>query len=522
MRCRNISNIVAICTAICAFALSYDYWATRVNPYSKDTWITPVFTTQIDSDGSISISKVRDIQVKHTSFAPIILYANIVHESILRFFTYDTDGPIAGDESEIIAALHAERFDPSRAYIITGGHFPDLYVRNLGIFYSSLLDPRVPTNEDDWINRQRITLQTLATHLELLRVAGKEYTTFAPVDSQTFAPINWNDEPSDSLFALTYTIRAASDDSFIPNRFPAPLIERNTVIRNLTTQKAANELLREYRPTIEKELARYLALVIDPATGLANKKVALSGARDNVRRESGFYDNIIAYATAKDAAALGLKLPCPAMYQLSKSSCDFEQWKKNITRAFWREQNGKGGLFIEDLSTKSLEENTFTGEEFLALQIGFLDVHDKADRETIFKMVEYVKDHGLDLPFPLLYAAIDDRGKASNFLVGLTSYAGHSIWSHLGQAYLQSLILISPEHPELLLDIEAQLRHYKKNIEKYGGYPELYNADGTFFTAPVSRAVLRVGWVINYEQTKMLYHAHRHRAAMDKTNRRLR
>ena len=42
------------------------------------------------------------------------------------------------------------------------------------------------------------------------------------------------------------------------------------------------------------------------------------------------------------------------------------------------------------------------------------------------------------------------------------------------------------------------------NIETYGGYPELYNADGTLFTAPISRAVLRVGWVINYEQTKML------------------
>jgi hypothetical protein len=33
----------------------------------------------------------------------------------------------------------------------------------------------------------------------------------------------------------------------------------------------------------------------------------------------------------------------------------------------------------------------------------------------------------------------------------------------------------------------------------------LYNAEGTLFTAPISGAVLQVvGWVIAYEQTKML------------------
>lgn len=500
---RHINKTLAIAVTVSALALCYDYWATHVNPYSEDTWVTPFFTTSIESDGSLRLAKVRDTQVAHLPLASLILYADIVHESILRFLGRDADGPIAGNEEEILSALHTERFDPSRAYIITGGHFPDLYVRNLGIFYSSLLDPRIPAGEDDWANRQRITLQTLAMHLELLRVAGKEYTTFAPVGPHAFAAINWNDEPSDSLFAITYTLRAATDNSFIPRRLPAPHLDGSAPAHTLATQKAANGLLGEYRPAIEKELARYLTLVMDPETGLVKNEAALSGARDNVRQKSGFYDNIIAYATARDAAALGLSFPCPAKYP-SSSSCDFAQWKKSIMTAFWRDENGESGLFIDDLSAKSLKEKTFTGEAFLALPIGFLDIFDAADRATLFKMVRYVKSHDLDNPFPLPYAASDDRSKSSNLFVGFSSYAGHSIWSHLGQAYIQALILLSPEYPELQADIHAHLEKYKQNIETYGGYPELYNADGTLFTAPISRAVLRVGWVINYEQTKML------------------
>lgn len=502
MRYRPIYQTLAIGITIGVLALCYDYWATRVNPYSEDTWVTPFFTTSIESDGSLRIAKLRDPQVLHLRLAPLILYAKIVRESVLRLLGRDADGPLVGNEDEIIAALHAERFDPARAYVITGGHFPDLYVRNLGIFYSSLLDARIPASEEDWLNRQRLTLQTLAMHLELLRVAGKEYTTFAPVGPRTFVAINWNDEPSDSLFAITYTLRAAINDSFISHRLPASQVDRSTPARRLATQHAADGLLGEYRPVIEKELARYLTLVMDPATGLVKKEAALSGARDNVRQESGFYDNIIAYATARDAAALGLSFPCPAKY--SSSSCDFAQWKKRIILTFWREENNRSGLFLDDLSAKSLRENTFTGEAFLALPTGFLDISDEADRATLFKMIMYVKNHGLDTPFPLPYAASNDRSKAANFLVGLSSYAGHSIWSHLGQAYIQALIFLSPDYPELYADIHAHLEKYKINIETYGGYPELYNADGTLFTAPIGRAVLRVGWVINYEQTKML------------------
>lgn len=482
--------------------MGYDAWVTRVNPYSQETWITPFFTTRVENDGAIVVAQVRDLQVTNTPLAPLILYADIVHESIVRLFSRDPDGPVAGDEKVIIAALHAERFDPSRAYIITGGHFPDLYVRNLGIFYGALLDPRIPASEEDWLNRQRITLQTLATHLELLRVAGKEYTTFAPVGPHTFAALNWNDEPSDSLMAITYTLRAASDASFIPGRLPSSPSSASTMVHKLATQKAANALLHAYRPAIEHELARYLTLILDPATGLVNQEVALSGARDNVRRESGFYDNIIAYATARDAAALGLGFPCPTAYQ-SSFACDFSLWKKRIATTFWREE-GESGLFIDDLSLKSRRDKTFTGEEFLALQTGFLDIHDADDSKTLLKMVAYVKRHGLDQPFPLMYAVKDDRSKASNFFVGLSSYAGHSIWSHLGQAYMQTLILLSAKHPELNPDIQAHLQKYRDNIATYGGYPELYNADGTLFSAPISGAVLRVGWVIHYEQTKMM------------------
>jgi hypothetical protein len=150
-------------------------------------------------------------------------------------------------------------------------------------------------------------------------------------------------------------------------------------------------------------------------------------------------------------------------------------------------------------------QSQFTGEEFLAVQIGFLDIHDERDVNMLTRMVAYVKQHNLDKPFPLVYAQENEPNKASNFLVGLSSYMGTSIWSHLGQAYIETLILLGKTDPELLSDASTYLQAYRTNIATYGGYPELYNTNGQIFTAPFYKSVLHAGWVIDYEQAQMLY-----------------
>ena len=76
---------------------------------------------------------------------------------------------LQGDLSQIIRTIHEERFSSNQRYCITGGHFRDLYVRNSGIFYNALLDPRIALDEDDWFQREDATGQGRATPPELVQ-----------------------------------------------------------------------------------------------------------------------------------------------------------------------------------------------------------------------------------------------------------------------------------------------------------------------------------------------------------------
>ena len=480
-----------------------NWWVTKNNPYSANTWVKPFFATTVAPDGKISLTKTRDLHVTSAPVGQLALYISMpfqVGHNLLF-----PEKPIEEDAQGIITALHAERFDPSKAYVITGGHFPQLYVRNLGIFYGALLDPRIQDGTDDWTIRERVTLQTTALDLELLRMAGREYTTFVPISGTIFAGANFNAspldprvEPSDSLFAIVYSLNALTDPNFIASSTPTI----RTPSYPLGTKDAATQLITGYKPVLEKELARYLSVVMDPQTGLVKKSAVLSAARDRIHgRQSSFYDNMIAWATAQDAAKLGLTVPCPAAYN-TNGSCDYAEWKRIIITNFWDDTDG---LFINDLSNTSQQAHTFTGEEFLAPQIGFLDTQDNADRAKLTRMVGYVKEHQLDKPFPLYYAASSTDDTSFMSILTGDQYANHSIWSHLGQAYIETLVILSSDHPEYLTDARKYLDRYRQGMETYGGYPELYNENGELFSIPFYRAVLHVGWVINYEQAQMLY-----------------
>lgn len=480
-----------------------NWWVTKDNPYSPNTWVKPFFSTTVAPDGKITLTKVRDLHVTSAPIGSLALYASMPFQ--VGYTLFFPEKPIAQDAEGITAALHAERFDPSKAYVITGGHFPQLYVRNLGVFYASILDPRIQDGMTDWTDRERITLQTVALDLELLRSAGKEYTTFVPISPSLFAGANFNAapldsrvEPSDSLFAIIYALNALTDPTFIAQNIPT----QHTPVYTLGTKDAANQLLTTYKPILEKELARYLSVVMDWQTGLVKKTAVLSAARDRAHgRQSSFYDNMIAWATAKNAAKLGLSVPCPTLYA-QNGACDFGEWKRTIIAQFWDDTDG---IFINDLSNTSEQQHTFTGEAFLAVPIGFLDTTNQEDRSKLARMISYVKQHGLDKPLPLYYVeATPDSDSFISTLMG-DQYANHSIWSHLGQTYIETLVLLSSDHPDYLRDAQNYLDEYRQKMETYGGYPELYNDKGELFSIPLYRAVLHVGWVINYEQAQMIF-----------------
>jgi len=490
--------IVFLCIAV--LFLSGLVYSDITNPYGRLTQVKAFFSVYTNQYGQLELEQVRNISFIENPFINLITYTQ-------RFFrtvgnAQFSEQPFKGNEWTIIDQIHKKRFDITKPYVISGAHFAEFYVRNFGIFYSAMLDPRFALSKTDWENREKVTLQTLATHLALVQRSEKEYTTFIPITNTTFTGVNWATDPSDSLFAVYYTLSGLTDDHFIANTFPASA----SALYSLQTQDAGTKLLAQYKKTLTAITNGYLNYVLDKQTGLIKKNITLSSARDGLKRQSSFYDNVIAWGTAKFAMNLGISIACPQVLT-SNNTCDFEKWKQKIIAAFWDE---KTGIFIDDLSSDSMQNHIYSGDAFIVTSTKFLDFQNANDREKIEREISYVQKNHLDKPFPLRYAISDQPEKLYFFVRYFApSYMGNTIWSHWGMEYVKTLILLAKDNPSYLSDAEIALAAYKNNIEKFGGYPEVYDALGNMYQTPFYKSILHTGWVVNYEQAVMMYNSNK-------------
>lgn len=409
---------------------------------------------------------------------------------------FNQEEQLHGTKEAIIKQIHTFRYTQTNPYVITGGHFHQLYVRNLGIFFNALLDPRIPSSEEDWINRQAIVLKTVALDLETFRQAKRDFTTIVPLAKNRVTAMNIYTRPSDSLFGILYALRALTDPRFIIETFPAAT--KVKPIHMLQTQKAAKKLLATYSPSLCFLIKQYLDEIMDAQTGLVQTTISLASARDGIRRQSAFYDNVIAWSTCQLANKLGIK---------KISGKDLLQWKQRIITAFWDEEEQ---IFLDDLAQETKRQKLFSADAFIIYSTGFLNPDNPQEKKYFLGMIEYVKRHDMDSPFPLNYSTRNEPKKLHwPVKYFAPSYMGRSIWSHWGMEYIKILICLQKDDKNFLSDAKKHLTAYEKNIAKYGGYPELYNMSGKPLSNRLYKSVLHNGWVINYEQTAfLLYCAH--------------
>lgn len=475
-------------------------YANVTNPYSKLGKTAPFYHFHLDSDGQFVLEEKKSPKFLKTPY----FFNYISLQSLQAMFRiagnawFFIEKPLPGSASEIITAIHKQRFDPGKPYIISGHHFSELYTRNLGIFYNAALDPRFAISQEDWYARQQSITATLAIHLALLKQSGKEYTTFYPIWSDVYSGVNVYAEPSDSLFAIVYTLRAMTDSNFITRLFPA--IKKRPSYP-LQTKQIGLELLHQYKLLLEKEIDRYLKNSINPSTGLIRKDILLSSARDQIKRESSFYDNVIAWSTTKLANELGLQIQCPDIFR-KNGICDFEGWKKQIIKTFWDEETG---IFLDDLSSRSLAEKSFSADSLIVTSSGFLDLSQSDERDMLIRIHDYIETQGLDNPIPLKYAVKNQYDRFYPLArICATSYVGETYWSHWGMEYIKSMILLSKYNEKYLKKAHIELKIYRKKIEKYGGYPELYDSGGSLYETFFYKGMLHTGWVVNYEQAAVM------------------
>ena len=388
--------------------------------------------------------------------------------------------------TEIIKEIHEKRFDQKNMYLISGDHFSVLYPRSLGIFYHSILDPRTALSIDDWLNRQRIYLKTLAYALNVYKQSDSLSTTIVPATPNSVILLNIYAAPSDTLYSLLYAFDQLRGSKSLQEIYP---FSKNTPYK-LATKETTNELLAEYQNALIRHYNTYKQTVFDKEAGFVRKDILLSGTKDIVKKYGGFYDNIMFWKTTQLAQSLGL---------IEKDDAFLAVYKKRIMAEFWREE----GLFLEDMSEESQQGNWYSSDWLIAFQTGFLSVNDPKDRRYLMKAVDYIIANEIDQPFPIRYHN-DFRKKRLHFPVniGAPYYGSLVIWSHWGMEYIKLLTAISQysNSKDYLSQARKHLETYEYNISRYRGYPEVYNRFGDFYTSFFYRSVRTTGWIISYEQ----------------------
>jgi hypothetical protein len=460
------------------------------NPFRKITIVQSIFATVL-LKGQLVLLKNGTIKIKNNpimvAFAWIKAGTHIIKNAIIA-------APKAKGSTveEIIASIHKLRFNPSLPFLISGDHFSMLYPRNLGIFYFSILDPRVAINDQDWLNRERKYLQTAAYALETFSKAGKLTTTVVPVGRRSVSLINVFAYPSDTLYGILHALNSMQTSEQFFETYP---FESNRTY-SLHTQSAAQELLQEYRPALRKLCAGYRKTVFDEKTGLVRQFLRISSHLDTKIRSCSFYDNVVFWKTMELAEKLGV---------VEHDEGWLKDLKKRIIETFWDEEHG---YFLDDLSTDTLENHRYASDWVIILTTSFLLPTKKTEIKYYERIVEYIEKMGLDKPFPLKVLGSHEK-KNDHFWVRTfaSNYQDNAIWSNLGVQYIKALCLLYQQtgKKEYLNRAGKGVSAYRDSIFKYKGYPELYDSRGRMMETLFYRSIRQTSWVVDFEHAQALY-----------------
>jgi hypothetical protein len=460
------------------------------NPFRKLTIVRSIFSTVL-LKGQLMLLKSGSLKIKNNplskGFAWIKAGTHILKNAIIA-------APRAQGTTveEIIASIHRLRFNPSFPYIISGDHFSMLYPRNLGIFYYSILDPRVALNDQDWLNKERKYLQTTAYALEAFSRASRLSTTVVPVGMRSVSLINIFAYPSDTLYGILHALNVMISSRQFYDTYP--FVSKRTYV--LHTASASKELLQDYMVALKKLYKDYRKQVFDEKTGLIRQNLHLSSHLDTKIRSSSFYDNVIFWKTTQLAHNLDI---------IDVEETFLKDLKKRILETYWDEEHG---YFLDDLSSETLEHHRYASDWVIVLTTSFLEPSKKTEREYYERTVEYIQKMELDKPFPLKvlgsYTKSKDHFWVRTFVSG---YQDNAIWSNLGVQYIKVLCLLFLEtgKKEYLKHAGAAVDAYRDNIFKYKGYPELYDSRGRMMQTFFYRSIRQTSWVVDFEHAQAIY-----------------
>lgn len=392
----------------------------------------------------------------------------------------------------IIEEIYRLRFDPSKLLLISGDHFSSLFVRNLGVFYYPTLDTQLPATDDQWRDRQLVYLQTLAYALGVFDKTDDLATTIVPIGPWEATCVNFHSYPSDTLYGMLYALGA------LLGREPARAASYGEEQSVLGTREAAALLLDTYRGALIRHYLGYRRRVFDEDLGLIDPSVTMSGAKDIVKRESSFYDNVVFWKTTHLAMDLGL-IPTDLNF--------LARLKSRILNTFWLDDDGH---FLEDLSAEGTSRRLYSSDWLIVLATRFLDPESPDERHYFERSVDYIRAEGIAHPFAIKYQ--QERRSHRQFAVvrfAVPNYGGDSIWSFWGMEYIKTLLLLfrSTRLEGYLEEADRHIGHFEAAMRRDRGFPEVYDAQGDLLQTPLYRSVRMTGWVIGFDQVRAMRRA---------------
>ena len=316
----------------------------------------------------------------------------------------------AGDAEIVCDAVIEACWDEKKGYFRTSpNNYPLFYARDFGMCVDSLLA----------LGHRARVRQTLTYALGKYAKYGRVTQQISPGGR----PFNFPDcESPDALAFLLHALVSLND----------------------------KDLNRQYGPFLEKEVRRYSDTIVDPSSGLVRRGLQLAGMRDYALRDSSCYDNVMVAAVQKYADELALKNPL--------RKYDYE---KLLITNFWT-----GKYFRDDISSGFLTGDANT------VPFWFGVLGEKKERELFPKVLDAVREAGLDRPCPLRY----ESGYAQARMLWLDALMGgwekDTVWLHLGNMWLQ----VAARRDKALA--REYLGEYAALIGRERNYPEVLTKEG--------------------------------------------
>ncbi|HEX7483682.1 MAG TPA: hypothetical protein VF281_00870 [Candidatus Saccharimonadales bacterium] len=461
------------------------------NPFSRFSVIRMPYKAKLQAKVLEAVDNNKKIVMRQNIFWRMFAYFQCgIYILTTRYI--HSPGSDGKNVDEIISDIHQLRYDPNRLLLISGDHFNGLFVRNLGVFYYPMLDRSIPGTKEDWHNREIVYLQTVAYALGVFQKHPKLTTTIVSMGPYSATCINFYAYPSDSLFGMMYALAALRG---IESAAPHDYGDKH---HKLDTQKAAKTLVSTYDATLRELYESYKSHVFDDEALLIKRDVHLSGAKDITRRYSAFYDNVVFWKTTQLAMKLGV---------ISEDKAFLNQLKETILKTFWLEDKG---YFLEDLSTEGLANHYYSSDWLIVLSTGFLDITDTTERVYYERSIEHIQTNKIDQPFALRYQS-DTRAHRQFFVVrmAVASYGGDAIWSFWGMEYIKALTLLGhyTGNNQYFVDAKYHLDAYESNMLRDRGFSETYDSKGNLLKTPMYQSIRQTGWVIGFEQARVMYQA---------------